>query len=175
MSQLQEIDVAKFLYLAGIKFSEKEGRMSILCPFHDDTRPSASVYKDTQRFHCFKCDLHLDLISFYAKLHKVSRDQACKILSRLEDPETQEKNRIEEKENKLSKKIEERLVNKLKPYKKCLGMVLYAKMLESIDASMWCYSKKELPFEDIKNFEKKWEDKLQEILDGRKLQVSEKC
>ena len=39
----------------------------VRCPFHGfrgDMRPSARVYPDTQRFHCFYCDFNFDVIAF---------------------------------------------------------------------------------------------------------------
>jgi len=39
----------------------------VRCPFHGhrgDMRPSARVYPDTQRFHCFYCNFNFDVIAF---------------------------------------------------------------------------------------------------------------
>jgi len=59
---------AKLLGMVGIEHQEKSNRLQLLCPFHDDTNPSAGFYLDTERFYCFTCDLSLDLVGFYAKL-----------------------------------------------------------------------------------------------------------
>jgi hypothetical protein len=56
----------------GVQASEKSGRLSLLCPFHDDNNPSASVYFDTERFYCFTCNLSLDFSQFAAKVQGVS-------------------------------------------------------------------------------------------------------
>jgi len=44
-----------------------------ICPFHDDSNPSMNVYsaKDgIQRFRCFSCDEHGDVIDFVSKIEK---------------------------------------------------------------------------------------------------------
>ena len=37
------------------------------CPFHDDRHPSASIKNG--RFHCYVCDLHLDVFAFVMQLY----------------------------------------------------------------------------------------------------------
>lgn len=36
------------------------------CPFHDDRHPSASVKNG--RFHCYVCDLHIDIFEFVQRI-----------------------------------------------------------------------------------------------------------
>jgi len=38
------------------------GWTSILCPFHPDTNPSASINMDEDRFKCFVCDVSGDIL-----------------------------------------------------------------------------------------------------------------
>jgi len=45
-----------------------------LCPFHDDQHPSGSIKNN--RFHCFVCDLHLDVFDFTMRLFNISFFQA---------------------------------------------------------------------------------------------------
>ena len=41
-------------------------RNKALCPFHNDSHPSASIKNN--RFHCYVCGLHLGVIDFVMKL-----------------------------------------------------------------------------------------------------------
>jgi len=66
----------ELLVRVGIPHQEKSNRLQLLCPFHDDTNPSAGFYLDTERFYCFTCDLSLDVIGFYAKFHGIPVRQA---------------------------------------------------------------------------------------------------
>jgi hypothetical protein len=50
-----------------------------ICPFHNDTRPSASIKNDY--FNCFVCGTAGDLISYTAKLFVLSNLDACKKLN----------------------------------------------------------------------------------------------
>ncbi|KJU86859.1 Zinc finger, CHC2-type domain protein, partial [Candidatus Magnetobacterium bavaricum] len=43
-----------------------------LCPFHDDKDPSLVIYVDTQRFKCFGCDTHGDVLDFVMRLKGLS-------------------------------------------------------------------------------------------------------
>ena len=49
-----------------------------ICPFHNDTRPSASIKNDY--FNCFVCGAGGDLITFTARLHGLNNYDACKKL-----------------------------------------------------------------------------------------------
>lgn len=49
-----------------------------ICPFHNDTRPSASIKKDY--FNCFVCGAGGDVITFTARLHGLKNYDACKKL-----------------------------------------------------------------------------------------------
>ena len=64
------------LTLLGVDYSEKTNRLSMLCPWHDDTDPSSGIYLDTQKFFCFSCEILLDLIGFYAKYKEIPRADA---------------------------------------------------------------------------------------------------
>jgi len=70
------------LALLGVDYNEKTNRLSMLCPWHDDTDPSSGFYLDTQRFFCFSCELTLDLVGFYAKFKEVPRADAERELTK---------------------------------------------------------------------------------------------
>lgn len=35
----------------------------VLCPFHNDTKPSMVLYEETNQYHCFACDAHGNIFS----------------------------------------------------------------------------------------------------------------
>jgi len=54
------------------------------CPFHDDRTPSFVIYPHSERFHCFGCRAHGDVISFIQQMDGMSFGQALEVL----DPST---------------------------------------------------------------------------------------
>lgn len=65
------ITPAGLLNSLGIGYSERTNRLAICCPFHHDTDPSSGFYLDTQLFHCFACELTLDMIGFYQRVKEI--------------------------------------------------------------------------------------------------------
>jgi DNA primase len=53
-----------------------------LCPFHDDRRPSFDVDPRRQRYRCWSCGKHGDVISFVQEHEKVSFTEALELLAR---------------------------------------------------------------------------------------------
>ena len=51
-------------------------RYVIICPFHDEKTPSCMVYADEDKFHCFGCGAHGDLIDFYQLYNDIEFDEA---------------------------------------------------------------------------------------------------
>lgn len=56
--------------------------VKVLCPFHEDTHPSASIntYKDL--FHCWVCDIGYNEEQFIARINGISNTDAIKLLSK---------------------------------------------------------------------------------------------
>lgn len=56
--------------------------VKVLCPFHEDTHPSASIntYKDL--FHCWVCDIGYNEEQFIARINGISNTDAVKLLSK---------------------------------------------------------------------------------------------
>lgn len=53
-----------------------------LCPFHDDNRPSFDVDPRRQRYRCWACGKHGDVISFVQEHERVSFNEALELLAR---------------------------------------------------------------------------------------------
>lgn len=53
------------------------------CPFHEDRRPSFTVYPQTQTFHCYGCRAHGDALTFLMKVEHLTFREAVNVLKRL--------------------------------------------------------------------------------------------
>lgn len=58
------------------------GWILVACPFHGDKEPSLSVNLKSGGFHCFGCGEKGDLISFHAKLNRLSFRESMNDLAR---------------------------------------------------------------------------------------------
>ena len=56
----------------------------VRCPFHDDTRPSASINTSKNLFHCWVCDIGFNEEQFIAKVNNISSVDAVKLLDKYE-------------------------------------------------------------------------------------------
>lgn len=59
-----------------------QGWILAVCPLHGDSEPSLSVNLKHGGFHCFGCGEKGDLISFHAKLNRLSFRDAIDDLAR---------------------------------------------------------------------------------------------
>lgn len=60
-----------------VELKRKGKTMTGLCPFHSEKTPSFKVSTERQRFKCFGCGAHGDVIDFYQKLLGLSLMDAC--------------------------------------------------------------------------------------------------
>lgn len=70
------------LDLLGLEYFERNNRLMMCCPFHDDTDPSSGFYEDTELFHCFACSYTFDPTRFYAKYQGIDYNRAEQDLER---------------------------------------------------------------------------------------------
>lgn len=56
--------------------------VKVCCPFHDDTRPSASINTQKGLFHCWVCNIGYNEEQFVAKINNISTTEAVKLLGR---------------------------------------------------------------------------------------------
>jgi len=57
------------------------GRLTGLCPFHDEKTPSFSIFTNDNHFYCFGCHAWGDAIDFYMRVNNVSMMEAIKVLN----------------------------------------------------------------------------------------------
>jgi len=72
--------IADVVVASGLQLRPMGGRLTGVCPFHGDTRPSLIVYPATQSYYCFGCGAGGDVIDFVARLNKVDFKHAVEML-----------------------------------------------------------------------------------------------
>jgi hypothetical protein len=70
-------------YFHNVNFEGKRGEVKVLCPFHSDTKPSATVNAEKSLFHCWVCDSGYNEEQFMAKVKDIPVTQAIKLLSEM--------------------------------------------------------------------------------------------
>lgn len=70
-------------YFHNVDFNEVRGEAKVLCPFHHDTKPSATVNVDKSLFHCWVCNSGYNEEQFMAEVKGIPIAQAVKLLSEL--------------------------------------------------------------------------------------------
>ena len=79
-------------YYSDVEF-EGQGEVKVLCPFHDDNKPSAYVNTEKNLFHCKVCGVGVNEHQFMGMINDISPFEASKLLNKLENDD----NFIEEK------------------------------------------------------------------------------
>lgn len=86
----ESLDLVAIVEAAGVDLKRSGSRHIGLCPFHPDEAPSFFVFDDN-RFKCFGCGEHGDVIDFVKKYHGVDFKGALRILGIEQGPVTPEK------------------------------------------------------------------------------------
>lgn len=68
-------------YFTDVTNWEQE-EVKVLCPFHDDNNPSASINTEKDLFHCFTCDVGYDEVGFASRINDISLLEATKLLDK---------------------------------------------------------------------------------------------
>lgn len=69
-------------YFSDVEFNGAE-EVKVLCPFHSDTSPSASINTVKEVFHCWVCDVGHNEAQFLSKVNNISLTEANKLLSKM--------------------------------------------------------------------------------------------
>lgn len=56
--------------------------ITAICPLHNEDSPSFYIYTRENKFHCYGCGAHGDVIDFIQKLHNLNFKQAINFLAR---------------------------------------------------------------------------------------------
>lgn len=68
-------------YFVDTDFS-KGTEVKVLCPFHDDHRPTASINTEESLFHCFACNVGYNEAQFISKVNNISLKDALKLVEK---------------------------------------------------------------------------------------------
>ena len=72
--------LAEVVTAAGVQLRGRGRVRQGLCPFHDETAGSFTVYGDTARFHCFGCGASGDVLDFVQRVEGLTLPQAIRRL-----------------------------------------------------------------------------------------------
>lgn len=70
------VTIFQAMEMVGIQLLHGHSTQQILCPFHDDSKPSARAYSDTNKLFCFTCHKIWDQVSLVIEAKKVLFPQA---------------------------------------------------------------------------------------------------
>ena len=65
---------------ATVKLQRTGNEWKGCCPFHIDRSPSFTIFADGERFHCFGCGAHGDVLDYIALLHRTDMVEAARLL-----------------------------------------------------------------------------------------------
>jgi DNA primase len=68
LRQPTEVDARNLLLSTGVWFQDKGDYFQIKCPYHNEKKPSAALYKDRWLFKCFACGETRGFSKFYEDL-----------------------------------------------------------------------------------------------------------
>ena len=71
-----QASLAKVCEDYGIMLIRRGGKYVCHCPFHTESKPSCTIYPETNRFHCFGCGAHGGVIEFVMRKEHLSLPQA---------------------------------------------------------------------------------------------------
>ena len=60
----------------------EQEEVKVICPFHNDTNPSASINTSNSLFHCWVCDIGYNEEQFVARVNNISKTDAIKLLDK---------------------------------------------------------------------------------------------
>src|SRR5690554_3670143 len=83
-------------YFADVDFNTGDEEVKVLCPFHNDTNPSAFINTNKSLFHCFVCQEGYNEKQFISKINNISLKEAEKVLNKIKESQTYANWRIEQ-------------------------------------------------------------------------------
>lgn len=107
---LEDCDIVKVAEKFGMTAKKAGIRYKALCPFHNDTTPSLTFYKDTNQCHCFACGAHANVISLVQKIEGYDFRQAAETIAKDFGIEL-EYEEVTDEQEQLNKKRESLLAN----------------------------------------------------------------
>lgn len=79
----QNADFEQVVGYYNLKVAQRGKQLSVLCPFHDDTKPSLKVTPETRGFHCFGCGAKGNILDFVRYMEDCNLREAAEILANI--------------------------------------------------------------------------------------------
>lgn len=98
-------ELAKVLYHYGFIKETNSQTQKIICPFHDDVKPSMQVFLDTNRFKCYGCQKYGDHIDFIKAVKKCDDLEAYVHLNKIMNNKAYDKIQIRVNKRKDNKEL----------------------------------------------------------------------
>ena len=77
---VKHVPITELMETEGQKYGS---RMKYLCPLHNEKTPSFNVFLEENRYHCFGCGEHGDVIELYMKMNNCQFIDALQALNRM--------------------------------------------------------------------------------------------
>lgn len=77
----EQLELAREVLIEGMyegTLKTSYGKQIGLCPFHGESTPSFTIFTNENKFHCFGCQKHGDVIDFYMFIRNVDFVEAVK-------------------------------------------------------------------------------------------------
>lgn len=160
------VTVFQSLEFIGVRLLHGHSTQQLICPFHDDTKPSARVYEDSGKVFCFTCHKVWDTISLVQDSRGVGFadavqliEDAFKLQSPLENLPLTVQYNVSKRQSTapslvyLAQHVEERIMAR----KSELGLKKFAKYLMALDLTVFYLHNKQVT-------EAQYRDTLTQIL-----------
>jgi len=159
---MKNLSPETLLDLLGVEYVEKTNRLSMLCPWHDDTDPSSGFYLDTKRFFCFSCELTLNMVGFYARFKEVPYPDAERELEKefgiLPADRVVDRVAIARRQSKAEGQLE--------TARGAIGRADHAYLGEQLDRALLFFERGHLSEEELDNCLGIWYNKVKEAVNG---------
>lgn len=156
----ERITIFQTLDLIGARLFHGHTTQQIICPFHDDTKPSARAYENTNKMFCFTCHKLWDPITMVMDGRRLDFLQAIELIeetfklsSPLENLPLTIRYKLEKRTDSsetamhLYTYVESRLIETRQE----LGLERYAKLLISLDLSLHYLQSKRTTMEEFES------------------------
>lgn len=111
VNKLQDLPIGQVAESLGYAVSNNK----CLCPFHDDTRPSLTLNRKTNRYHCFVCGAQGNTIRLVMKSQGWNFHDACRWLAKQFNVPFEDFSSVELKPREVVKKQKPE-VNQVEPF-----------------------------------------------------------
>ena len=104
IEKVLDCDIVAVAEKHGMTLKKCGVRYKTICPYHNDTTPSLTFFKDTNQCHCFACGAHANVISLVEKVEGYDFKQATEAVAKEFDIEVEYEQQSEEMDEAYKKR-----------------------------------------------------------------------